>query len=1056
MNSLFIRVLTYGLTIIVTVLVVGVLVVPTLVDWNRYKPEIEAAATAATGRRLTIGGNVRLDFLPAPALRLNGVRVANIEGGQAPAMVQADTVNIGVSLSALLSGRIEIDSITVLAPVISLETLADGRANWVFEPGAPPGMGSGVRVRLQRSDIEITIKSGRFQYFDGPTARMEAIDEVDAVIVAATVDGPYRASGQFTRGGLVVDFDGTFGPFAQGRPAPLKLAVWRSDIETRLRFSGRADLSPGRRSISGRLHGEADDFQTLFAALSGLDRDRAPRLLRGDLEFDAVVSVGGGVAEMNGLSFRLGELRAAGAGSFRLGASSVADLAVDIESINLDRFTSRSGGSVRLAGPEGLASQAGRMLADLLETLGPTRVSAHITLGALIHAGGLVRDMKLNGEFGAGKATINRFSARLPGAADVSASGKLTVTDGDVRFDGVFDGGAGNLRGVLEWLGEDTSGIAPDRLRKTAIAGRVSASPNGLRIWDATLDLDVSHLSGKFAVGFWPHRSYDADLTIDRFDYGAYFSSPAMGMSDETTLKLAVSVDRLGLMGAVLRKARIDAEFKEDALVLKEFSFDGDGVRANLSGSVNGFSIIPVFDFVLDLEADALSRLWSMFGGPEPRWAERLGPLTTKAWLTGQLASADLIVETAMAGVRLDLAGGVRLSIRGPRYDLDFTGTHPSLTTLGRLFDPKFAGGAELPGAIKVTANLAGGMDGVEVRSLEARIGPTEVRGSAKIDLGQARPKITGRLTTGVLNFGLLLQNPVAAIAAGATGTTVPPEVKPTTSKDGDGPIWPRSKMSIPKVAFDAELELVPEKLIWGNYSLTDPRLIFDLDANSVALRQITGRLFGGALKGSAWLGGHSNLAGRVRASLKGGDAGAAFAREDGYTLEGGRLDVEIDLASKGLSPYEMIGNLSGSGRLVMRGGAFKGFELAAVNERIAERTRQEGAIELFLAGQSDSGVTDIEGIEGDIRIVDGVLRSDGLRVILDGGSFLATGFVDLLKQEVKARTQLTFDAVPDAPPLEVGLEGTVQEPDVEFRFDAFQEYLLRTTPEQLPAADRR
>lgn len=1056
MNSLFIRVLTYGLTIIVTVLVVGVLVVPTLVDWNQYKPEIEAAATAATGRQLTIGGNVRLDFLPAPALRLNRVRVANIEGGQAPAMVQADTVNIGVSLSALLSGRIEIDSITVLAPVISLETLADGRANWVFEPGAPPGVGGGVRVRLQRSDIKVTIEGGRLQYIDGPTAHMEAIDEINAVIVASTVDGPYRASGQLTRGGLAVDFDGTFGPFTQDRPAPLKIAVWRSDIETRLRFSGRADLSPGRRSISGRLHGEADDFQALFAALSGLDRDSAPRLLRGDLEFDAVVSVGGGVIEMNGLSLRLGDLRAAGAGSVRLGASSVADLAVDIESINLDRFTSRNGGSVRLAGPEGLASQAGRMLAQLLELLGPTRVSAHLTLGALIHAGGLVRDMKLNGEFGAGKVKINRFSARLPGAADVSASGKVTVTDADVRFDGVFDGGAGNLRGVLEWLGEDTTGISPDRLRKTAIAGRISASPNGMRIWDATLDLDVSHLSGAFAAGFWPRRSYDVDLTIDRLDYGAYFSSPAMGLSDETELKLAVSIDRLGLMGAVLRKARIDAVFKEDALVLERFSFDGDGARASLSGSVNGLAIIPVFDFVLEVEADTLSRLWSVFGGPEPRWAERLGPVTTKAWLTGQLASADLIVETAMAGVRLDLAGGVRLSIRGPRYDLDFTGTHPSLTTLGRLFDPKFAGGAELPGAIKVTANLSGGLEGTEVTSLEARIGPTRVRGSAKIDLGQARPKITGRLTTGILNFGLLLQNPVAAVAAGATGTTVPPEVKPATGKDGAGPIWPRSKMSIPKVAFDAELELIPEKLIWGSYSLANPRLIFDLDANSVALRQITGRLFGGSFEGSAWLGGHSNLAGRARASLKGGDAGAAFGRDDNYVLEGGRFDVEIDLASKGLSPHEMIGNLSGRGRLAMKGGAFKGFELSAVNKRIAERTRQEGAIELFLAGHSDRGVTGIEGIEGDIRIDSGILRSDGLRVNLAGGGIVATGFVDLLKQEVRARTRLSFKSVPDAPPLEVAVEGTVQEPDVEFRFDAFQEYLLRTTPEQLPAADRR
>ncbi len=45
------------------------------------------------------------------------------------------------------------------------------------------------------------------QYIDGPTAHIEAIDELNAVIVASTVDGPYRASGQLTRGGLAVDFD---------------------------------------------------------------------------------------------------------------------------------------------------------------------------------------------------------------------------------------------------------------------------------------------------------------------------------------------------------------------------------------------------------------------------------------------------------------------------------------------------------------------------------------------------------------------------------------------------------------------------------------------------------------------------------------------------------------------------------------------------------------------------------------------------------------------------------------------------------------------------------
>ena len=53
---------------LVVLLIVAALVAPSFVDVNRYKPEITAAVKQATGRDLTIGGDIELTILPSPAV----------------------------------------------------------------------------------------------------------------------------------------------------------------------------------------------------------------------------------------------------------------------------------------------------------------------------------------------------------------------------------------------------------------------------------------------------------------------------------------------------------------------------------------------------------------------------------------------------------------------------------------------------------------------------------------------------------------------------------------------------------------------------------------------------------------------------------------------------------------------------------------------------------------------------------------------------------------------------------------------------------------------------
>ena len=131
-----------ALGVVIVLLVAALAIVPAFVDWNDYKPEFAARVEAATGRKLTIEGDLSLSVLPAPVLAARSVRLANVEGAVAPDMASAESIEVALQLGPLLRGRIAFSTITLVDPVIELEVLADGRRNWVL--AAPDGAGGGA------------------------------------------------------------------------------------------------------------------------------------------------------------------------------------------------------------------------------------------------------------------------------------------------------------------------------------------------------------------------------------------------------------------------------------------------------------------------------------------------------------------------------------------------------------------------------------------------------------------------------------------------------------------------------------------------------------------------------------------------------------------------------------------------------------------------------------------------------------------------------------------------------------------------------------------------
>ena len=98
------------------------------IDPNRHKGWIASRFEAATGRPLSIDGDVAVSLYPWLGLEVNGVGVGNAKGfGDAP-LLYVEHARLRVKLLPLLHGRYEVDVVNVRNAVVHLERDAHGPA----------------------------------------------------------------------------------------------------------------------------------------------------------------------------------------------------------------------------------------------------------------------------------------------------------------------------------------------------------------------------------------------------------------------------------------------------------------------------------------------------------------------------------------------------------------------------------------------------------------------------------------------------------------------------------------------------------------------------------------------------------------------------------------------------------------------------------------------------------------------------------------------------------------------------------------------------------------
>jgi len=230
---------------------------------------------AALGREVTLTGAVSPTVWPHLGVRAEGLRVGNADWVTEGPLIAAEALSVRLPWAAVLSGNVQIDEITLIAPDITLVRGDDGQASWDMgtATGTATGTGTGASGAPEPTAPNGTrafgitaaeITRGSFTYVDRQSGQRLRIADLD-VRLGLPATGPATIDGSAAVNGTALSLVATLGApraLAAGALSPVEAALdWQGGVAG---FEGMIGLTP---AFDGALEVDATDLGPLLAIL---------------------------------------------------------------------------------------------------------------------------------------------------------------------------------------------------------------------------------------------------------------------------------------------------------------------------------------------------------------------------------------------------------------------------------------------------------------------------------------------------------------------------------------------------------------------------------------------------------------------------------------------------------------------------------------------------------------------------------------------------------------------------------------------------------------------
>ncbi len=452
--------------IVIGLIIIGLLALPFVINPNDYKSQIAAQVEKATGRTLTIDGDIGLSVFPWVALKLGPVSLSNAKGFKGDYFAKVNKAEIRIKLLPLLNKKLEMDTIVLDGLNLNLQKNKSGQANWSDLAG-------------QNSESAPAQKSSTTSDSDN-TPALAAITIAGIKLNNAHIQWADASAGQNIQ---IDNLSLTTDPLIPGKPTQVKLDT---DVISQTP-NAKAHLTLATQltvDMDSQRYAMTNTILTTQIAGKELAVDTADIALNGDITADLKQQLITLNALLVNISANKGKQRL----KTRLAADVDANLATQQSQITgLDL-------SIDIADP---ALPQGTLRAKLKSDIQANLKKQTVTLSNLALA---IKDLLIEGNM-----TAYRVLSDNPGA-----KGHIQIAP--------F-----NLRQLAQSMAIELPVMADDStLTHLTLKSDIEASAKQFKVQSLNLTLDQSHLTGQLAIVNFSHPAYRFKLVLDEIDADRY------------------------------------------------------------------------------------------------------------------------------------------------------------------------------------------------------------------------------------------------------------------------------------------------------------------------------------------------------------------------------------------------------------------------------------------------------------------------------------------------------------------------------------------------------
>jgi uncharacterized protein involved in outer membrane biogenesis len=214
--------------LLIVVLIVGLYAFLMAFDFNKLKPMIAQAVKDATGRELTIAGNIEFEIGIRPTLIAEDVSFQNASWSSTPDLARVKKLEVQIAVLPMIIGKFDFAHLVLIEPTVIVEFDSAGTSNFSFDTASEEQDDTAIAPPpLIFSDVRI--EKGHFTYLDAQSdfKFIVRIDRLNAEIPGFDKSLEVDFEGAFNN--IPLTLDGTVGPIwawvEPGYELPVDIAI---------------------------------------------------------------------------------------------------------------------------------------------------------------------------------------------------------------------------------------------------------------------------------------------------------------------------------------------------------------------------------------------------------------------------------------------------------------------------------------------------------------------------------------------------------------------------------------------------------------------------------------------------------------------------------------------------------------------------------------------------------------------------------------------------------------------------------------------------------------